>query len=86
MYYYITLCVFILLSAPWPETVYMAVIHLYRQGQSDSFNTRGNPKVIICIRFLLKSLGLPCRGWAQPCVTEPMFYLRARGGLLLRAQ
>lgn len=63
----------------------MAVIHPDSQRLSDRFYTRGNPKVIICICFLLQSLGLPCRASAQVCVTDPMFYLRVRGGMLLGA-
>lgn len=63
----------------------MAVIHPDSQRLSDRFHTRGNPKVIICICFLLQSLGLPCRASAQVCVTDPMFYLRVRGGMLLEA-
>lgn len=63
----------------------MAVIHPDSQRLSDRFHTRGNPKVIICICFLLQSLGLPCRASAQVCVTDPMFYLGVRGGMLLGA-
>lgn len=63
----------------------MAVIHPDSQRLSDRFHTRGNPKVIICICFLLQSLGLPCRASAQVCVTDPMFYPRVRGGMLLEA-
>lgn len=57
----------------------MAAIHPDSQRLSDRFNTRGNPKVIICICFLLRSLGLPCRASAQVCVTDPMFYLGSQG-------
>lgn len=63
----------------------MAVIHPDSQRLSDRFHTRGNPKVIICICFLLQSLGLPCRAPAHVYVTDPMFYLRVRGGVLLGA-
>lgn len=63
----------------------MAVIHPDSQRLSDRFHTRGNPKVIICICFLLQSLGLPCRAPAQVYVTDPMFYLRVKGGVLLGA-
>lgn len=63
----------------------MAAIHPDSQRLSDRFHTRGKPKVIICICFLLQSLGLPCRASAQVCVTDPMFYLRVRGGMLLGA-
>lgn len=52
-------------NAAWPET--MEAIHPACQRLSDRFHTRGEPKVIICICFLLQSLGLPCRASASVC-------------------
>ncbi|TNN55702.1 hypothetical protein EYF80_034067 [Liparis tanakae] len=49
----------------------MAAIHPASQRLSDRFHTRGNPK------------GSPAGASAHACVTDPMFYLGVRGGVLL---
>lgn len=79
----------LLLGLPPPPTVRASVtapglrtaaaaIHPDSQGLSDRFRAEGNPQVIICICFLLRSLGLPR---ARVPVTELMFYLGVGGGL-----
>lgn len=69
--------VFIFLTLHVHKT--MAVIHPASQRLSDGFHTRGNPKVIICICFLLPSLGLPCRGLSARLCDRPHVLSRSQG-------